>query len=573
MAQGVGSEASSVIKDIADAAWSHTVATQPYSALRTGNPIDRLPHGTLDEAAQDATVGGRILTEVNGLDPGHLTAADRDTVALLRHVAEEWTRSEDAWWWHFPVAPYQTYLLSLYGQQILQPFVFADGADTERYLSLVADVASWVRAAQQKVGRQAEAGWGLPRPALAGFVTTMRGHRAAVEEWLRVDEARTRRLSAAQRGSLLDGLDRILTDELLVAFDDILDYLTGPAEHTAVDGVGLTQYPGGERAYRQLVRNYATFDITPEEVHRLGLEQVEQLTEQMAKVRSEVGFDGSEGAYRQILEADPRFHASTPDDVADTYRRHIEAIEPLVDRWFSITPQATYGVERLDAALEPSMSYGYYQSPTPQNPVGRYRFNGSGLDTRSQINAAALILHELVPGHHFHLARQAEDDRLHPIRSEFAPLMLGAYTEGWAEYAASLGFEMGVYDDPWDRYGSYLHQRFVAQRLVVDTGLNLLGWSLEKARDYMSTATMESEQQVHTETLRYSTDIPGQALGYRLGWLKLWELRRRAEDALGEEFDVRDFHEVVLGAGALPLTAVENNVDQFIAERSQGVGQ
>lgn len=570
MPQGVRSDPSSVIKGIADAAWSHTMATQPYFALRTGAPIDRLPHGTLDEAAQDAAMGRRILSELSGVDSVPLTAIDRDTAALLRHVAEEWARSEDAWWWHFPVAPYQTYQLSIYGQQILRPFVFADGADTERYLSLVADVASWVRAAREKVGRQAEEGWGLPRPALAGVVTTMRGHRAAFEKWVRVDEARTRQLSTAQRGSLLDGLDRILTDELLVTFDCILDYLTGPAEHTAVDGVGLSQYPGGEEAYRQLVRNYATFDITPEEVHRLGLEQVEQLTEQMAKVRAEVGFNGSEETYRQILEADPRFHASKPDDVADTYGRHIKTIEPLVDQWFSITPQAAYGVERLDPALEPSLSYGMYEPPTPQNPVGRYRFNGSGLDTRSQINAAALILHELVPGHHFHLARQAEDTRLHPIRSELAPLMLGAYTEGWAEYAASLGFEMGVYDDPWDGYGSYQHQRFVAQRLVVDTGLNLLGWPLEKARDYMSRTTMESEQQIHTETLRYSTDMPGQALGYRLGWLKLWELRHRTEDALGEAFDVRDFHEVVLGAGALPLTAVEDNVDQFITERSAG---
>lgn len=566
-------EPTSVIKDIADAAWSHVLTTQPYFALRTGAPIARLPHGTLDEAARDAALGRRILTELSDVDAGRLTANDRNTAALLRYVAEEWAKAEDAWWWHFPVAPYQTYMLSTYGQQILQPFVFTDDADAERFLSLAADTAAWVRAAREKVHKQLKAGWGLPRPALAGFVTTMRGHRAAAEEWLRVDEARTRQLSTAQRGSLLDGLDRILTDELLVAFDEILDYLTGPAEDTAVDGVGLAQYPGGEAAYRQLVHNYATFDIAPEEVHRLGLEQVEQLTEEMAKVRAEVGFNGGEQAYRQALEADPRFHAANPEDVADTYRRHVKAIEPLVEKWFSITPQAPYGVERLDAALEPSLSYGMYEPPTPRNPVGRYRFNGSGLDTRSQINAAALILHELVPGHHFHLARQAEDERLHPLRSQLAPLMLGAYTEGWAEYAASLGFEMGVYDDPWDRYGSYQHQRFVAQRLVVDTGLNLLGWPLEKARDYMSQTTMESEQQIQTETLRYSTDMPAQALGYRLGWLKLWELRHRAEDALGDAFDVRDFHEVVLGAGALPLTAVEDNVEKFITEHPPGDAQ
>lgn len=316
------------------------------------------------------------------------------------------------------------------------------------------------------------------------------------------------------------------------------------------------------------MRQYASFDISPEEVHELGLAQVAELTEQMAKLRAEVGFDGDEAAYRRVLEADERFHARGADDVAATYRRHIAAIEPLVGGWFSVLPEAGYEVERLDPELEAGLSYGYYEQPGPTNPAGRYRYNGSGLDTRSQIDAATLIYHELVPGHHFHLARQEEDAGLHPVRGVFAPELLGAYTEGWAEYAASLGTEMGLYTDPWDRYGHYVHQRFTAQRLVVDTGLNALGWSLEEAARYMASTTMESPGQIRTETLRYSTDMPGQALGYRLGFLKFWELRSRAAEALGPAFDVRDFHEIVLGAGALPLTAVAENVASFVAERT-----
>ncbi|MFD2469004.1 DUF885 domain-containing protein [Amycolatopsis silviterrae] len=568
MAQGDGGQEPSAVAELADAAWTHVLTTEPYYALRTGAPVEHLPRGTLDEAAREAAVGTRILAGLNNLDLTHSTAADRDTAALLRHIAREWARAEDSWWWSFPVAPYQTYELSIYGQQVLRSFVFADGSDVDRFLSLVADTAGWVRTAQDKTAEQAGAGWGLPRPALPGFVAAVRGHRAAAEEWVRIDEARTRQLSAAQRGRLRDGLDRLVADELRAAFDDLLGYLAGPAEDTAVDEVGLGQYPGGEAAYRHLVRSSATFDIEPEEVHRLGLEQVGELTEQMAKVRAEAGFDGGEAEYRRFLEKDPRFHAVSAEDVASTYLRHIGAVEPVVGQWFSVLPRAPYGVERIDPALEPSLSYGMYEPPTPGNPTGRYRYNGSGLDTRSQINAAALILHELVPGHHFHLARQAEDARLHPIRAQFAPMMLPAYSEGWAEYAATLGFEMGVYDDPWDRYGAYQHQRFVAQRLVLDTGLNLLGWTLEKAREYMAATTMESAEQIRTETLRYSTDIPGQALGYRLGCLKLRELRDRAKTALAAGFDVRDFHEVVLGAGTLPLDAVEDNVDRFIAERS-----
>ncbi|SEP47032.1 DUF885 domain-containing protein [Amycolatopsis saalfeldensis] len=544
----------------ADEAWAHVVATQPYYTFRSGLPVERLPHGSIEEAQRDAAVGRSIRARLDAVDPAGLTADDRNTFALLEHLSGDWSMAEESWWWRFPVAPYQSYELALYGNQVLQSFSPAGPADVDRYLSLASDIAAWARVAREKLAAQGKRGWGIPHAALDGFIATVRGHRDSAGSWLRPDP---RRLGPADRGKLADGAEKILAGEILPEFDALLGYLSGPLETTG--RTGLAQYPGGEEAYRHLVASNATFAITPEEVHQLGLEQVAQLGEQMAEVRAEAGFDGDELAYRRVLEADARFHAAAPGDVEATYRRHLRVVEPVVDQWFRVLPKAPYEVERLDPALEAGMSFGYYEPPNQQTPVGRYRYNGSGLDTRSQINAAALILHELVPGHHFHLARQAEDTSLHPLRGQVAPMALGAYTEGWGEYAASLGFEMGVYADPWDRYGAYQHQRMVAQRLVVDTGLNLYGWSLERAAEYMTGATMESPRQVRTEILRYSTDLPGQALGYRLGWRKLWLLRERAERALGAAFDVRDFHELVLGAGALPLTAVEANVDRWIS--------
>jgi len=168
-----------------------------------------------------------------------------------------------------------------------------------------------------------------------------------------------------------------------------------------------------------------------------------------------------------------------------------------------------------------------------------------------------------VPGHHFQLARQAENDRLPPIRRE--SLNLTAYIEGWAEYASDLSREMGLYEDPYDLYGRLVLERFGAQRLVVDTGLNLLGWSLERARAFMKDNTLESDAQVASETLRYSTDLPGQALTYRLGLLMFQDLRRRAGTELGARFDIRRFHDVVLDAGALPLDVLQRHVERFIA--------
>jgi uncharacterized protein (DUF885 family) len=194
------------------------------------------------------------------------------------------------------------------------------------------------------------------------------------------------------------------------------------------------------------------------------------------------------------------------------------------------------------------MTYGYYQPPTVVDPVGRYMYNGSDLDKRSMLTAASLIFHELAPGHHFHLARQAENSELPDLRRESAEL--SGFNEGWAEYAAGLGWELGLYEDPYDGYGRLVHERFTAQRLVVDTGLAALGWTLDQAREYMRANTTESDTQVATETLRYATDLPGQALAYRLGFLEFHALRERAGR------DLADFHEFILGNGALPFPVI-----------------
>lgn len=278
----------------------------------------------------------------------------------------------------------------------------------------------------------------------------------------------------------------------------------------------------------------------------------------MAEERSALGHRGTEAEFHAELFARPEVWASTPEEVEAKYQRAVTRIEPLLDDYFPVRPRAPYGVRRLDPALEAGMTYGIYEPPTPQQPTGLYRYNGSNLQDRSLLNAAAIIYHELVPGHHFHVARQAENETLPNVRRE--AIEFGAFNEGWAEYAASLADEMGLYDEDYDRYGWLSHQRFIAQRLVVDTGMNVMGWPLEKGRAYMSRHTLESDLQVATETLRYSTALPAQALGYRLGFLTFHDLRDRAKTVLGPAFDIREFHEAVLGAGALPLAVLEQHL-------------
>ena len=360
-----------------------------------------------------------------------------------------------------------------------------------------------------------------------------------------------------------DQVEQLVTREVLPEYDAILSAVDEAYERDAPTSVGMAQYPGGEHAYTNLVRENTASDLKPAQLHQLGLEQVGELAEKMAKTRADMGFLGTEDEFHAQLAVDPRVHASSPDDVEAVFRYHLTRLEPLIGRYFSVLPRAPYGVARLEPEAEAGLTYGYYEPPTAGQPFGHYRWNGANLESKSLLTYAALIFHELAPGHHFHLARQAENEALPNLRRE--AIDIGAFNEGWAEYAAGLGWEMGLYDAPLDAYGRLVHERFTAQRLVVDTGMNMLGWPLEEGAAYMRANTTESVVQIASEVLRYATDIPAQALAYRAGFVELNRIRRNAEEALGSRFDIRGFHEQVLGPGALPFPVIEAHVDRWVA--------
>lgn len=543
------SDQATTVRRVADAVQAYLLEREPYLRLRNGLPVDHLRIGTWEEAAEDGAFAAAQLELLRGVEGEALGTEDWLTVRFLNHLLIETAEGPDSWWWSYSITPYGTYGLSSTARLAVGALDLDDPRDVDRYVSIAFDYSESIRAAHDKLRRQAERGWYLPRPALPGAQATIMGLRAIAERLF------------GSRG--VERAEKILGNEILPAIDGLLSELDSYSAR-APEQVGLAQYPDGEDAYRRLVCRHATYDISPEAVHETGLQEVELLTEELRKVRAELGFRGTEEEFRQRLVAEGRIYAASPQDVESRYRAAIARIEPVLGELFAVTPSAPYDVVRLDPELEAGMTYGYYEPPTDAVPVGRYRYNGSGLETRSQLNAAAIIYHELVPGHHFQVARQKENAALPAVRRD--ALSFVAFIEGWAEYAAGLADEVGMYADPHDRYGWLIHQRFVSQRLVVDTGMNALGWSLDRARDYMSEMTFESPTQVATETLRYSTDMPGQALGYRLGFLKIRELRERARRTLGDAFDIRDYHELVLGPGALPLSVVEEHLERRLRQ-------
>lgn len=546
------------VRRLADQYWEFLLASDPILCASQGRPVESLPTVSPDEAERRAQFAREILDRCAGIDA---SGDDAETLAFIAHLAQEDILRERHYWLTPTATPYSLASLSFYGSTIFQPFRFDTAADAERYLALVGDLAGVVRSVRDKLRGQAGRGIRIPRPALPATRKTVAELHGSLSRSVRLDDDHLVALSPAKRSELREAVARLVEAEVEPAFDELLGVLDDSGYGAAApEQVGWAQYPDGEQAYRAFVGQQTTIDAAPEDVHQLGLDQCAELAERMREVRAAIGFTGSEAEFHERLAGEPRLFARTPAEVEARYRQHLARLEPLLPDWFTILPRAPYGVARLDPELEPGLTFGFYEQPRADQPVGRYRYNGSDLDKRSLLGAATLIYHELAPGHHFQIARQAENDALPPVRREVAEFT--AFVEGWAEYAAGLGWEMGLYDDPWDAYGRLAHERFMAQRLVVDSGLNLATMTLEQAHTFMRANTVESDTQIGSELLRYATDLPGQALTYRTGHLEFTAQRAAAQSRTGAAFDVRAFHEAILSGGALPFPALRQRLER-----------
>jgi uncharacterized protein (DUF885 family) len=308
---------------------------------------------------------------------------------------------------------------------------------------------------------------------------------------------------------------------------------------------------------------HTTLDLTPEKVHAAGHARMARIEAQMAELRGQLGFKGTAAEFNVHLRQQPGAVAKTPDEIGAKMRKYKDRVEKRFDEFFAERSKYEYDLVPLPQALEGSMTWGYYQGPSANDRRGLYNYNGSKLDSQAVIGAASLVFHELVPGHHLHMTLQRENKNLPSIRKNG---FVNAFNEGWAEYAATLTGEMGLYDDPYDRYGRHVFDAFLTSRLVVDTGMNALGWSWERAKAYMREHTLCAEGEIESDTLRYSCGIPAQALAYKLGDEEILRMRDKIRSRLQERFSYRDFHSAILGGGAIPLPALEWHLDRVFAD-------
>lgn len=357
----------------------------------------------------------------------------------------------------------------------------------------------------------------------------------------------------------------VLQKDVLPAMRKLHEFWTREYYPKTREALAWTAVPQGKEWYAHQVKVETTTDLTPDEIHELGKKEVARIRAEMEKIREQTGFKGSLEEFFTFLRNDPRFYYTKREDLLLAYRDICKRVDPELTRLFGRIPRLPYGVVPVPEYSEKAQTTAYYNagSPAAHRP-GLYYVNLYDLKSRPKWEMEALSLHEAVPGHHFQIALAQELGDLPEFRQNMS---VNAYIEGWALYAESLGPDLGMYTDPYSRFGQLTYEMWRAVRLVVDTGMHAKGWTRKQAIDFFVANSSKPLHDIEVEIDRYVA-WPGQALGYKLGELKIKELRARAEKRLGERFDIRAFHDAVLGAGPLPLSVLETRIDAWMAPPS-----
>jgi uncharacterized protein (DUF885 family) len=413
----------------------------------------------------------------------------------------------------------------------------------------------------------------LPAVILRGYEPTIETHivddpeRSLLYEPLRkfpptVPESEHQRLREAARLAIRDGV--------VAGYRRLRDFMRNEYVPAARGSISASALPNGREFYRHRVRRYTTLDVTPEEVHAQGLAEVKRIRGEMEAIIRELKFEGNFREFVDHLRSDPQHFADTPEELLKETSYILKKIDGELPTLFGRLPRMPYGLRPVPEYLAARTTSAYYQRPTGDGTVSGYFYiNTFNLKGRPLYALEALALHEAVPGHHLQLALQQELEDLPPFR-RFSNVT--AFIEGWALYSERLGLESGFYKSPYSNFGRLSMEMWRACRLVVDTGIHYLNWTREQAIAFLADNSAESTHNIEAEVDRY-IGWPGQALAYKTGELKIRELRAMAENELGARFDVRAFHDAVLGGGAVPLDVLEANITEWIAKQKSAAGE
>lgn len=545
---------------LTDAYYEYQIAQ--YKQIEEGNgstaPGSKLPSVTPEAHLARAAKAQEFLQQLEALDESAFGPSAKIDAAVFRTLLEIEIGDARFREWEMPFdsdSNFWSYLAPRTG--------FTTVEEYKLYISRMRDVPRYFdeHIANSRAGL--ERGFSVPRVTLAGRDASIASYVVEdVEQspfWAplaqmpeRIPAAEAERLKAAARAAI--------SESVTPAYAELLDFLRNEYLPQTRTTLAAEEMPNGEAYYQQQIEQYTTLDLTAEEIHQIGLAEVARITAEMEKVKAEAGFEGTLQEFIRFLRTDPQFVADTPDELMGVSAYTAKRVDGVIADYFGFLPRHRFTIRPVPDAIAPFYTAG-------RGGLDACTMNTYDLPSRPLYNIPALTLHECTPGHSFQAGVALEQEEAPPFRRQ---TYFSGFGEGWGLYVEHLGNEMGIYRTPYERFGQLSYEMWRAARLVIDTGIHHYGWSREQALDYLASRTALSRHEVETEVDRYIS-WPGQALAYKLGEMTIRRVRAKAEEALGERFDIRKFHDVVLSLGSVPLPVLERRIDDFIADGGQGL--
>ena len=515
---------------------------------------------SVDAASQDKRLAywNDVLAQLDRIDPKTLSDVERVNYEVYHEQIFNLAAAQRFRQWEMPFNSDSAFWSDI--GYVMHGDDLRTREDYRNYIARMKQIPAWMdqEIANMKLGLAR--GFTVPREVLNGRDVSI----AAVADLKKPEDSdlykpflsMPKTMPAADAEALRAEARKVIAQGVIPAYGKLLRFFREDYVPKARPTLAAESLPDGKDYYRQQIREYTTLDLSPDQIHAIGLREVARIHADMLETMKQTGFKGDFPAFLQFLRTDPQFYAKTPDELLMRTAWVAKQVDAKLDKYFGLLPRQRFAIKPVPADIAP-----YYTSG--RGGPDTYLVNTYDLPSRPLFNMPALTLHESMPGHALQLALSNEQQGLPTFRRDG---YISAYGEGWALYSEYLGEEMGIYHTPYEHFGFLTYQMWRACRLVVDTGIHHLGWTRQQAIDYLTQNTALSQREIANEVDRYIS-WPGQALSYELGYLKIRELRERAEKQLGEKFDLRAFHDTILAQGSVPLPVLEERIDAWIASR------
>ena len=544
--------------------WEKTLINNPLFASYTGDKRfnDKINPITIDQFNKDRNLDLESLAKLNKINPDKLSDDNK-----LNYNLKKFDIESDLNLSQFPI-----YYLRLNQRGGIQSFyetgnrlVYQSKKDYYDWLSRLEQFSENILTFLDINKQGLKNGYTQPKLVTRGVVAQIDAiinsdieSNPYLKVFLQADE---NILAPMEKEELIDKAKNLIINEINPAYEELNNFLKNDYLVNSRDSIGIKDIPNGKQYYEELARHFTTTDLTPDEIHDIGLKEIERIRGEMEEIIKSVNWDGDFNSFLNYLRTSPRFYYDNPDDLFDAYLIMSKTIDPLLPKLFNVFPRAPYGVIPIPSESAPFTTTAYYNSPSPGRP-GYFYANLYKPDSRPKYEIPVLTVHEAVPGHHFQISIAQELENVPTFRKYQG---ITAFVEGWGLYSEELGEYINLYDDPYDKFGQLTYDMWRAIRLVVDTGMHYKDWTREDAINLFIENSAKSILDIENEVDRYIA-WPGQALAYKIGQLKILELRERAEIELGDKYDIKDFHDEVLKRGSLPLDLLEYYIDEWINE-------